>query len=257
MISSKKLIPIVALLALLLGTLVIATGAIQSPPVQAPGGSIVESPNARAGDQPVQVAVPQAPALPAPSGKVAFDETFSGNLDGWQSVDAGADVAAQWLVADGRLQQGGLADGSMSGDASVLVARNLTFGDGTLQAYVYSKNGSSLGVVFRGSDSGYYRVSLFEKQPNNDAKLLLEKVSATATTEIAEAPVSVWPGFTRGQWLLVQVTAQGQNISVSVGGAQVISATDSAYSAGWAGVWSTEDRTGQFDNFRIQLPAGR
>jgi hypothetical protein len=154
-------------------------------------------------------------------------------------------------------QRGATADQDISNEDAVLLINGVTFDNGVLQAQVFPSSGSPLGLVFRGSDGGYYRLALFQNLPSNDSKAVLEKVTANGVQELASAPRSTWPGYSPRQWQLVQVTANGNQISASVDGVQLFSVTDSSFSSGWAGVWSVADRGGQFDNVTIQRTAGQ
>lgn len=251
---NKKLIPIIGLLLLVAAAL--AFGASQTPAVSHPDGTIVESPNARAAtSQPV--VVPDAPGLPAATGQVAFEDAFSkSGLSNWQNL---ASAAGTWAVADGRLKQYGSAEeaGYYTDDPAVLLVKGIIFGDGALEAYVYPQKGTPAGLVFRGSDAGYYRLSLYRNAANQTPKAYLEKVTAGGVQTIAEVPTGAWAGFTKAAWQLVSVSTNGSHISVSVNGAKILEATDASYSSGWAGVWSTSDAGAQFDNVRIQRPAGQ
>jgi hypothetical protein len=187
---------------------------------------------------------------------VLFSDQFStSSLDNWQSL---ASAPGYWVANDGRLQQrGATADGELSDDNAVLLIKGVTFDNGTFQAQVYPSSGSPLGLVFKGSDAGYYRLTLFQNLPSNSSMALLEKVTSDKVEQIASAPHSTWPGYKPMQWQLVQVTAKGNQITASVDGVQLFSATDATYASGWAGVWSVADRGGQFDNVSIQHIAGR
>src|SRR5437588_1650828 len=169
---SKKLmsIPIVALLLLVAG--ILATGAYLAQGVRVPPGQIVESPHAGANDRPANPAPPAAPST-GDTSKVAFSDQFStSNLDSWQSL---ASAPGNWVAQDGRLQQRGIsADGELSEDNAVLLIKGVTFDNDTLQAQIYPSSGSPLGLVFRGSDAGYYRLTLFQNLPSQDSMALLE-----------------------------------------------------------------------------------
>ena len=252
--SSKRLVPIVALL--LLASALAIVGFSQTQQVLVPPGAIVESPNAQAGDAGApRPDVPDAPKLPASSALVTFaDEFASGNLDNWDSLST---AQGEWAVQDGRLQQRGTDGDLIADEPAVLMAEDVTFGDGTFSAHVYSTSGSPVGVVFRGSDAGYYRVSLYRKGENSTPKAYLQKVEPNGIVEIARASADAWPGYEDAKWQLITVNATGSRIVLSVDGVQVLEATDAAFAQGWAGVWTFADMGAQFDNVRIQQTAGR
>ena len=246
-----KLILGVALLMVIVG--VVSLGARQSQGVRVPPGAIVKSPNASVGMQKPQP-IPAAPALPAESTQAAFLDNFSTNLDGWQTVQT---EAATWGARDGRLQQWGDATGEPVDVPSVLAARNITVGDGKIEAHIFPTGGSPVGLVFRGSDAGYYRLDLNPNLPDQTAKVVLRKVTSTGEAKIAETPATAWPGYAYSTWQLVSISMAGSNIVVSVDGTQVLTANDSSFNTGWAGVWAFANSSAQFDNVRIQQAGSR
>lgn len=252
MIFSKKLIPVAALFLLLIAA-VLVMGAQQSQGVTVPPGAIVDSPNANANVGSPRPTPQAAPALPQSSAPVAFTEDFSGgNLDRWQSLSS---APGSWTVASGRLQQGGDINQEPSNEAAVLIARDVQLSDGMLEAQLYPSGGDAVGLVFRGSDAGYYRLSLFGNLPNQSSKALLEKVTANKIQNLAQVPVTTWPGYTSGNWQRITVKVAGSRITASVDDTTILDVTDTAFTTGWAGVWSTADMSAQFDNVRIQKTA--
>ena len=250
---NKKIVPVVAILLLLAA--VVAAGASQSRTVSVPPGEIVESPNARVNGNIPRPPVADAPALPAASMQAVFSDDFSkSGIQGWQTIDT---APGTWVAREGRLVQGGDSNGDPADDDALFVAKDVVFTDGMLEAALYPTSGSPVGVAFRGTDAGYYRVVLSRKNDNADAKAVLEKVTAEGVKEVASAPVATWAGFSSGEWQAVSVTAQGSRITVSINGKTVIEATDSTYASGWAGIYSWADMGSQVDNVRIQQSAGR
>jgi 3-keto-disaccharide hydrolase len=260
----KRVIPVAALLLIVVGAFALA-GAQQAPGsgVRVPPGDIVESPNARNGSMssPRQQ-VPQAPALPPATGPVAFSADFSqGSLDAWRplvSAPLGA-VPSSWVAKDGRLQQRGDAQGEVANDAAILLVKDVTFSDGTLDAQVYPTSGEPVGLVLRGSDAGYYRLTLYPNLPNASSKASIERVTPTGTTVVGEVPTSSYAGFSYEAWNTISLTAQGSRIVVSVNGSQIMDVTDTykGMQSGWLGVWTISDMGAQFDNLRVQQAAGR
>ncbi len=253
---SKKLLPIPAVALLLLVAALMATGASQSQGIKIAPANIVESPNARVNAGSLPSAIPDAPA-PPPGGSeraqvVWSDDFAAGNLDKWQNPSISS---ATWEAKGGRLLQRGDASGETTDDSAVLVAKNVNFDNGAVAVQFYPKSSEPVGVAFRGSGVGYYRVSLYRdlsKLSDNSSKARLEIVTPNGKVrEIASAPVSAWPGF-QSRWYDLRVDAVGSHISVSVDGAQIISADDSTLSVGWAGVWTVADQGKQFDNALIE-----
>ena len=264
--SIKKVIPVAALLLIVVGAFALA-GAQQAPGsgVRVPPGDIVESPNARNGSMssPRQQ-VPQAPSLPAANGDVAFSADFSqSSLDAWRplvSTSLGA-VPSTWVAKEGRLQQRGDAQGEVANDAAVLLVKDVTFSDGTLDAQVYPTSGEPVGLVVRGSDVGYYRLSLYPNLPNASPKASIERITPTGTTVVGEVAAGAFAGFSYEAWNTISITAQGSRFTVSVNGTQIMDVTDTSASkavqSGWLGVWTMSDMGAQFDNIRVQQAAGR
>ena len=264
--SIKRVIPVAALLLIVAAAFAVA-GAGQAPGsgVRVPPGDIVESPNARNGSMssPRQQ-VPQAPALPAPKGSVAFSADFTqSSLDAWRplvSTPLGA-VQSTWVAKEGRLQQRGDAQGEVSNDAAILLVKDITFTDGTLDAQVYPTSGEPVGLVLRGSEAGYYRLTLYPNLPNASSKASIERVTPTGTTVVGEVPASAYAGFTYEAWNTISLTVQGTHFVVSINGTPILDATDTSASktvqSGWVGVWTISDMGAQFDNVRVQQAAGR
>lgn len=230
---------------------VVSLGARQSQGVTVPPGHLTKSPNASAGMVKAPT-IPDAPTLPAASSPVAFQDSFSGNLDGWQTVQP-----ATWGARDGRLQQWGDATGEPVDEPSVLATKNVTIGDGKLEAHIYPTGGSPVGLVFRGSDAGYYSLELYPNLPNKSSKAVLYKLTSTGGTKVAETPAASWQGYAYSTWQLVTVELAGSSIVASVDGRQVLSANDSSFNSGWAGVWTYANTGAQFDNVRIQQTGSR
>jgi hypothetical protein len=259
---NKKLIPVVipfVALVLLIAALM-SVGAQPKPAVNIPPGQIVDSPNAQMPNDTPRPPVPAAPALSAGQ-PGALTETFEGKaLDAWRTI---SDSPLTWVAQDGRLQQYLPLEDEIADVPLLFVSKDAGFGDASVEAYVYPTSGQQVGLVLRGSYQGYYRVTLYMNVPTNTAsKARIERVTPTKTDLVAEAPVSTYPGYALERWQHVQATVQGTTITISVDGKQIMSATDSAlgssaFSKGWAGVWSLADQGASFDNLRIQPSAAR
>jgi hypothetical protein len=254
---NKKLIPVaipfVALI--LLVAAIMSVGAQPKAAVNIPPGDIVVSPNARMNEVP-RKAVPAAPSLGADQ-PGALSETFEGkSLDAWRGI---TDSPITWVAKDGRLQQELPLAESPSDLPALFVSKDANFADGSVEAHFYATGGQPVGLVLRGSDQGYYRVVLYMNVSTNTvSKAHIERVTPTRTDVIAEAPFSAFPGYTLESWQHLQANAQGSTITVSVDGTQIMSATDTTFAKGWAGVWTIADGGGaSFDNIRIQPAAGR
>ena len=139
----------------------------------------------------------------------------------------------------------------------MFVTRDTGFTNDTVETYVYTTSGSPVGIVLRGSNEGHYRVVIHQAAPNDKPKAWIERVTGNVTERIAEATTSTYACYEVERWQHVQVTAQGSDISVSVDGRTILSATDSKYTSGWAGIWTMADQGASFDNIRIQRSAER
>ena len=244
---------------------VAALGASQPTGVLVPPGAIVDSPNAGANpgvpNPPPGQAAPAAPATT----DVLFYDDFSKGLDGWESLSS---AAGRWVAADGVLQQRGDANGDVTTqeDNAVLLVKNsiaTSIDNGVIEAAIYPLSGSPVGVVFRGSDAGYYRLSLYQGPPpvggnnSNQSLGVLEKVTASGVQQIGAAPTT-WGGYRLNEWIGVRVEAVGREIKVRVDNTQIMQVSDQneGLSKGWAGVWTRADRGAHFDNVRILRAPG-
>jgi hypothetical protein len=247
--SLKRLAPVLAVALLMLAAIAVTVGATGSQQVKVPQGGVVDSPNARAGvvDNGVPT-VPDAPkSEPARPGE-PFADDFSADSGRYESL---ATAPGSWKVKGNRLQQRGDESEDLSDAPAVLKVKGLTFADNSLSAHIYGI-AMPVGLVFRGSDAGYYRLTLLREQANGAPKALLEKVEGTKVTQLASVPESTFAGYANQKWETVKVTAAGNRIIASVNGTQILDVTDSSFSSGWAGVWATADATTQFDNVRIE-----
>jgi hypothetical protein len=255
---NKRTIPI-AILLLLIAALAVAGASQVAGYKTAPGQVIVATGAPQSTGNPYP-AIPASPALPAPSGQVAFSDSFDSTTlgAGWHSLSGSEGV---WKVLkSGLLSQAGSSnDGDISNEDAVFVNDSAILGDGTFETVVYPTSGDPVGVVFRGSDSGYYRLVLLPNLNGNTgrvAKATLQKVTGDKIVEVASN--KTWVGYNLGQWQRVQVTTTGSHVLVSVDGAPVIDTNDSSFGTGWVGVYTLADRAAMFDNVRVQRSvAGR
>ncbi|MDQ6694297.1 MAG: hypothetical protein M3014_07725 [Chloroflexota bacterium] len=250
---SKKLLPVVALMLLVAGF--VAAGASQPQGVKVPQGAVVDATSANALPAGKPRVIPDAPGLPAATQNILFSEDFSSSkLDNFTNLSG---YEGTWLAMYGRLIQHGTANGDTTEDPAVLLARGVTLDNGSIEAQLFPL-ALPVGLVFRGSDAGFYRLDLYPNVANKGAKAVVRNVSHTGASKVvASAPVATYAGFTQNQWQLVRATLQGSKLEIAVNGKTIISATDQAYASGWAGVWSSADMGAQFDNIRIQQAAGR
>jgi hypothetical protein len=171
--------------------------------------------------------------------------------DGWQSL---AGFEGTWVAFQGRLEQWGNVDRETTSDRTILVAKAANLADGVYETQVFPMSGEGVGVVFRGSDAGYYRLSLYPNLPNKAPKAFLDRVALDGTAQ-ALGTNSDWSGFEFAQWQRIEVRAVGAHITVSVDGKRLFDVNDAGLSSGWVGVWSVADRGSAFDNVRVQRDA--
>jgi hypothetical protein len=252
---NKKTLPVVAVLLLLAGAIAIGLGARQEQGIRVPPGEIVESPNARAASQNQEARTPQAPDLPASSEKTLFQDSFDTTLSGWTLVNI-AESPANWVSHEGRLEiWGDQQMGGPTNEPSVLANPSAAMTDGTFQAYVYPTAGEPVGLVFRGSDAGYYRLDLYPKLAGNTGPMAalfrVDGLQGDGTRGEEIAAASTYPGYEFSEWQLVSVTAIGDRFTAQVDGQTVLEATDSTFDSGWAGVWTITGYGAQFDNARL------
>jgi hypothetical protein len=256
---NRKLMAVLAPMAalLLLVAAFVAVGAKPSQGINVPPGAIVDSPNAQVGGQTQPRPVPAAPGLTAAAQPGTTDYTFdSGNLSAFQQI-ASEDAGTEWVIKDGRLAQTYAGNGGATEEVSQLVTKDAGLANGSVETYFYPTAGSPLGIVVRGSNAGHYLVVLNMNVPNDSAKAWIERVEGDKAVRIATAPASVYGGYSLETWQNVKVTLAGDRITVLVGGKEIVSATDTTFAAGWAGVWTLADRGTQFDNVRIVNAAAR
>jgi hypothetical protein len=247
---SKKMIPIAALLLLALSAALVA-GAGKIAQQQVPPAVVVPAPP-QAGDK-GEPAVPNSSALPSASGTVSFSEDFSANkLDAWRNLP---EATGTWKAKDGRLQSVGNVDGNLTSDDIALVTNFSDFSDGTFEAMVYPTNGEAAGVLFRGSDAGYYRLNLYVNVQNNSPKARLQKVGAGGAGAQEIAVNKTWAGLALSQWHRIEVRTAGNHIVALVDGTQLFDVTDAGPTSGWVGVWTVATVGVQFDNIRVQRGA--
>ena len=258
---NRLLIPVVALL--LIAGAAVTLGAQPKPPYRIPAGDIVDSPNASAMEETARKPVPQAPALTDAPQAGAVVAVFDGSsVKEWQSIN---DSTTSWVAREGRLQLDIPQSEMPSEQNALFVTRDATFANGSVETFFYATAGSPLGIVLRGSPTGYYRVALHMNVSTNQvSKAYIERITLGENglfkrEVVGSADVATWPGYTLEQWTLLKASMQGNTISVSIDGREIMSAIDdtSAYTQGWAGIWTQSDNGTQFDNIRIQRVAGR
>lgn len=228
------------------------TSAVVTPP-----GGLVDSPGAGTPVPGGSEVVPPAPDLPAITHPVLFSTDFSTtNQSAWAQFGAynPPDVGpSRWEVRNGILEQTGVASEEGTSEDALFLTKESGFSDTTLEADVYQSGGETLGVVLRYSDTGYYLLKLYPKQPNAASKARLVKVTRDkGETEIGAS--ANWSGFTPRTWYRITLTAKGSSLTAQIDGQQIISITDASLGQGRLGLYAYADGRAKFDNVRVSVP---
>jgi hypothetical protein len=227
------------------------------PAANVPGGGIVEPPGAGT-PGPTPTPIPAAPALPAASKQVIYEDAFSApGLEKWQAQAAFMPTDATipaWRVRNGWVEQVGDAHTEGTAEDALLVLSQPATGvdNFAMDTYFRSASGEGIGAAFRISGGSYYLVRLYGESPNSSekAELLLEKPGDRTLIALS----STWTGYTRNQWQRLTVSVVGPDIVVTVEGKAVITAKDSTLTTGSVGLYAFATGVAKFDNFRVTKP---
>ena len=203
--------------------------------------------------RPVQWA--PAPGLAPATAPVLLNATFaSADLSAWQPIPT-LDEPATWQMLNGHLQQAGDVNGDTKDQETVLLAGSPAWRNIQLEAQIIATSGDPVGVVWRATDTSYYRLTLLPALPNAHWKAAVERVDKGKATTLVSAPPEKFAGYDFGKWLTVRVVAQGARQQIFINGVAVLDAQDSALAQGQVGVYTTENGAAGFDNIRVlQLP---
>jgi pectate lyase len=173
-----------------------------------------------------------------------FDD---GSLDGWlaQDFSEGPAGPASWQASGGALLQRGDALGLPDPGGAYLLAGDPGWGDYSVRAQAFAAQPTSLGLVGRTSEQGYYRARL-EAGPA-ESLLVLEVVLDNQVRELARTLAPA----TTGRWLDLELSLRGQSLSVSLDGATLLSASDTTLHVGKIGLYATADALARFDNLLV------
>jgi hypothetical protein len=221
-----------------------------------PPGEIVDSPNAGT-PGPVDNTIPPAPALPATNKSILLSADFStaSELNNWQATPAYTPPdtqAASWTIKNEMLHQSGIAGEEDASVDALLLTKNTSASDITLESQIFPGGGESVGLVLRWTSTGYYVARLFTTAPNTLPKAQIVKITPTSQKVIGES--SSWPGYTPRQWRAVSFSAKGSNIWLEVDGVRIAGATDTQLTSGKFGFYAYADGTAYFDNLRVTQP---
>lgn len=168
------------------------------------------------------------------------------------------DKNGAWATQTGKLAQTGTALGDTGFDETMSLAPVNTDGSVTISTQVYPQGNQVVGLVFRASDAGYYLFRVFR---GGEAKLpvryQIQRYDAETGlyTILAEDRTSA--GYDLGRWQELRVQLDGDQITGSFDGKQVLTATDATYTNGDAGVYTVALGDVFFDNFAVVRPQGQ
>jgi hypothetical protein len=130
-------------------------------------------------------------------------------------------------------------------DSTYLVTGDAAWSDYQIVASAYASNPTRVGLVARKEGSNYYQLYL-DAQPEASA-LVLTVVKDGETTELGRTAIAA---ATQGSWLELRLAVRGATITGSVG-TTTVTAQDTSFSAGQAGLYATADGVARFDNVVI------
>ena len=176
--------------------------------------------------------------------KVLFNDQFN-DLSGWNSIFG----PNSWKVVNGYLTN------TSVGDERIMAYGDLP-NDYVINTTAQLVSGNGYGVMFRltqmGSNYGGYS---FQIDPGYGNKFVLRKYSTNGTEISTPIAVSNPPaGFNFNAFHQVSVSVVGSTYTMYVDGVKVMTATDSTYTSGGAGLrtWSTSQI--KVDNFSATVP---
>jgi len=169
-----------------------------------------------------------------------------------------AEQKGNWIVRDGRLVQdlAGRARNPSTHSIAALVADG-SYGDVSVRASFYDDVNGVAGLVARyngdvGAEASYYRFTILKNEYEAEPKQLLEKVVDGVATPLAELRA---PGFAPKQWHVMELTAVGGQISVSVNGQVTLTAADpQPLPAGTVGVYTRAIGAIAYDDLIVSQP---
>lgn len=219
-----------------------------------PSGGIVDSPNA--GTPVPGGGATQAPALPATTRQILFQDNFSDPaLTGWQPtalLDPPGAQPAAWATSAGMLWQSQDSRETGASDEAILLSKGRSYSDLKLEVYFYATSAEAVGVMLRVGDSGAYLIKLYPSAPNDSPKASLLKVAGGVSTIAASS--QAWAGYQRGSWHLLSVMAVGQSLTAFVDSQLALQAGDSTSTEGAFGLYTYADGTTRFDYVRVTAP---
>ena len=173
----------------------------------------------------------------------------------WQIVDPAEllpEDRSVWSVEDGALAQNRTAAaGNPNTFETMALTGDPAWTNYTVSASVYDQNNATFGLVARRQGDSFYRYRIIADQFEATPKQILEKVvDGAATTLVAHDG----PGYARRQWHTVALSVAGSTIRVTLDGALVAEATDTALAGGQAGLYTRALGGIRFDDVTVTAP---
>lgn len=179
------------------------------------------------------------------------DDFTDGNFAGWTVVDIGTSAKpSSWSVTSGYFRQNadiyndplGLERGTFA-----YFSQGFGLADYRLVLEIASGDNDSIGVMFRYQDpTNFYRFD-WNKQ---ELRQRLVKVAGGVMTVLAQTNVP----YDTSDWYYVEIGAIGNQLSVTIDGAPLFSAVDTALATGSFALASHGNTGAYFDNVRLLSP---
>lgn len=196
------------------------------------------------------------------SGVPIASESFSdpANFAAWSVVDLEfvlAESRSLWQVADGRLEQNYTAAAGNPSTLETTALHPTTWADGSIQTSFYDLTNGVAGLIVRyngddGPTASYYRYRIIKNSYSATPKQVLEKVVDGVAVSLVEIPT---PGFDERTWNVLEFSAIGGQLTVTLNGKVVAQATDpQPLAAGRSGVYSRALGGLFFDDVVISTP---
>src|SRR6476661_116623 len=129
-----------------------------------------------------------APGLAPTEAPVLLNATFAGaDLSAWQPIPT-LDEPATWQMLNGHLQQAGDVNGDTKDRETVLLAGSPAWRNIQLEAQLIATSGDPIGVVWRATNTSYYRLTLLPALPSAHWKAAIERVDKGKATTLVSAP---------------------------------------------------------------------
>jgi hypothetical protein len=199
--------------------------------------------------------MPPVPSVPPSTQAVGpntlFQSNFTnGTLDGWTFLNPSDPYAdqASWIIQDGKLVQNGDSTGAPADFETVAKVGSNQWQNYTLDAQLLSTGGDLVGVTFRHSGAGFYKL-VMASSGSGGPRLSLSKVINGQETVISQD--ASWPGYNVNQWYPVRVSVNGSAISVSIAGQSVFSVKDSSLTQGAVGLYAVANGGASFSDIVV------